>query len=105
MFHPPQEKTSISKINEHEGRGPKKMGLTNTTAESFLSSNNDLPNDISPLFTTNQHKWFQKYQMLFQFYLVHAHYCNMQLRKSLAERASYQRTKLVQYCDKYDPKF
>jgi hypothetical protein len=76
------------------------------TSQSFSSSDNDLPNDISPLFTAKQHKWFEKCQMLFQFYFVHGH-TNVTRRYniSLTEWASYQRMKLVQSSDKYDPKY
>jgi hypothetical protein len=62
----PEKNKYMSTINEHEGHGPK-MGLPKTTGESFSSSDNDLPNDIYPLFTTKQHKWFQKYQIVSNF--------------------------------------
>jgi hypothetical protein len=95
----------MSTINENEGYGPK-TGRPKSTGESFASSGNDLPNDISQLFTTKEQKWFQKYPMLFQFYLVHGHTnAARNYGNSLAEWASYQRTKLVKSGDKYDPTY
>jgi hypothetical protein len=82
------------------------MGLPKTSGESFSSSDNDFPDNSLPLFTTKEQKWFQKYQMISQFYLVHGHTnvtCNYD--NSLAEWASCQHTKLVQAGNIYDPKY
>jgi hypothetical protein len=89
---------------------PLRIGPPKSTSDNSMFSDNDgsnpNANDTPTFFTIKNYKWLLQYQQLFQFYLVHGH-TNVTRRNadnSLAEWASYQRSKMVA-TDKYDVKW
>jgi hypothetical protein len=89
---------------------PLRIGAPRSTSDNSTFSDNDgsnpNANDTSIFFTIKHYRWLLQYQQLFQFYLVHGH-TNVTRRNadnSLAEWASYQRSKMVA-TDKYDVKW
>jgi hypothetical protein len=89
---------------------PLRIGAPKTTVDTPMFSDNECPNpnaNDTPTFFTIEHcKWLLQYHQLFQFYLVHGH-TNVTTRNadnSLAEWASYQRSKM-EAVDKYDQKW
>jgi hypothetical protein len=88
---------------------PLRIVAPKTTGDTPMFSDNEGPNpnanDTPTFFTIKHYKWLLQYQQLFQFYLVHGH-TNITRRNadnSLAEWASYQRSKMGAV-DKYDQK-
>jgi hypothetical protein len=89
---------------------PLRIGAPKSTSDNSTFSDNEgsnpNANNTPTFFTINHYKWLLQYQQLFQFYLVHGH-TNVTRRNadnSLAEWASYQRSKMVA-TDKYDVKW
>ena len=84
-------------------------GLPKTSEDSPISSDNEgptpKPNDTPTFFTIKHYRWLLQYQKLFQFHLVHGHtnVTRANVDNSLAEWASYQRSKM-EAVDTYDPK-
>jgi hypothetical protein len=86
-----------------------RIGAPKTTGDTMFSDNegpNPNANDTPTCFTIKHYKWLLQYQQLFQFYLVHGHsnVIRRNANNSLAEWASYQRSKMGAV-DKYDQKW
>jgi hypothetical protein len=77
-----------------------RKGAPKTTGDTPIYSDNEGPNpnanDTPTVFTIKHYKWLLQYQQLVQFYLVrgHTYLTRHNADNSLAERASYQRTKM-----------
>jgi hypothetical protein len=87
-----------------------RKGASKTSGDTPVSSDNEgtnpNANDAPTFFIIKHYKWILQYQQLFQFYLVNGH-TNVTRRNadnSLAEWASYQRSKMGAV-GKYDPKW
>jgi hypothetical protein len=89
---------------------PLRIGAPKSTSDNSTFSNNEgstpNANDTPTFFTLKHYNWLLQYQQLFKFYLVHGH-TNVTRRNadnSLAEWASYQRSKMAA-TDKHDVKW
>jgi hypothetical protein len=91
---------------------PLRIGAPKSTSDNSTFSDNDgsnpnpNANNTPTFFKIKHYKWLLQYQQLFQFYLVHGHInvTRHNADNSLAEWASYQRSKMV-VTDKYDVKW